>query len=467
MSVRPKILVVDDEKEVTTFLLHLLRIDYDVTVAYSGIEVDNLLNSRFFDAAIIDLKLTDTDGLSLLSKIKDKLPHCSVIIMTGYSTVSSAVQAIQQGAIDYIEKPFDDLNYLKSLVRDALGGGKNKLSFSENGDEGFVIGTNSVMQNLISIARKIADKDLTILIEGETGTGKEVFALYIHRYSNRAAHPFLAVNCGAFTETLLESELFGHEKGAFTGAFAARRGIFEMANQGTLFLDEISEASIKTQVKLLRLLENKEFFRIGGEHPCQCNARLIAATNVDLAEAVNKGRFREDLYYRLNVINFRLPPLRERKEDIPLLVEYVVKNKFKQFNTNFSSDTLKLLIDYSWPGNVRELINIISRALALCDGREITPAYLSGKILCSSKSKSNQSMWGETLVQNAEYYLQNIDFDSDINLPHIIDEMKTAQTKVAKMIIRKILVHTDGNQSKAAELLRISNRQLQYYLKER
>lgn len=466
MNPRPQILVVDDEKEVCTFFLHLFKADYDITVAYSGAEVERLISEKIFDLAFVDLKLTDSDGLTLLNMINEKIPHCSVIIMTGYSTVNSAVQAIRQGAFNYIEKPFDDLNYLKKMANDALGRGEEGFSGGGSCADGFVTGTNPVMQNLISMARKVADKKLTVLIEGETGTGKEVLARFIHRHSNRAAYPFLAVNCGAFTETLLESELFGHEKGSFTGALSTRRGIFEMANNGTLFLDEIGESSTATQVKLLRILENDEFYRIGGERPYRCDVRLIAATNSDLTDAIRQGRFREDLYYRLNVINLKLPPLRERKEDIPLFVEYLLKGKFQKYHTRFSQEALDLLMSYHWPGNVRELVNVISQVLALCDGREITQAYFPEKISRQGFTKSAESL-REGLADAGKSYFQDQNLTGGIDLSIVLDEIKTAGTDVVRMVINRVLEQTGGHQGRAAELLNISSRQLQYYLKEK
>lgn len=472
MPGRPKILIVDDEKEVGTFFRHLFKAYYAVTEVYSGYEAEQAVETDFFDVAFVDLKLSDSNGLTILKLINEKIPHCKVIIMTGYSTVGTAVQAIRQGAFNYIEKPFDDLDYLRRLVTDALGS-RDGLSLVKSAEEGFVIGTNPLMRNIASLARKIADKRLTVLIEGETGTGKEVLARFIHRHSDRADQPFLAVNCGAFSETLLESELFGHEKGAFTGATSARRGIFEMAHNGTLFLDEISEASMATQVKLLRMLENDEIIRVGGERPYKCDIRLIAATNNELAKAVKLGRFREDLYYRLNVINFRLPPLRERKEDIPLLVNHMMRTKFQKNNTVFSKEAMDHFTAYHWPGNVRELMNAVTQVLAICDGKEITLKDLPAKIMAKQSQNApagagnRESLPGDDFMRKAVKYLEKTDFSQGINLPEILDEMKSSQTGLIREIIKKVQLYCGGNQARTAELLHISRRQLQYYLNEK
>ncbi|MEN6351657.1 MAG: sigma-54 dependent transcriptional regulator [Syntrophomonas sp.] len=464
MSERPRILVVDDEQEVGTFFRHLFKSQYDVTMVCSARDAEKAVSADFFDTAFVDLKLSDGNGLSVLKTINAKIPHCSVIIMTGYSTVGTAVQAIQQGAFNYIEKPFDDLNYLRKLVTDALGA-NDGLSTAQSVEEGFVIGTNPRMRSVVSLARKVADKKLTVLIEGETGTGKEVLARFIHRYSDRAAHPFLAVNCGAFSETLLESELFGHEKGSFTGASSARRGIFEMAHKGTLFLDEIAEASMATQVKLLRMLENDEILRVGGEHPFKCDVRLIAATSMDIEESVKQGRFREDLFYRLNVINLKLPPLRERREDIGQIIKYVVKEKLHKFNTAFSQEAVDLLTSYNWPGNVRELINVVTQILAICDEKEITPLNLPLKITAGDRH------WEEgranVFADKMETLLAGRDLENGVNLRELIKEMKSVQNDIIKNIINRILQSYGGNQCRAAESLHITPRQLQYYLNEK
>ncbi|SHF06785.1 two component, sigma54 specific, transcriptional regulator, Fis family [Desulforamulus putei DSM 12395] len=388
----PGILIIDDEQPVGKFFTRLLRTKgYRIGVAGSGAQAHELIARENYDVAMVDLKLPDADGLSLLQHIKSVQPQCEVIIMTGYSTTRTAVKAIQFGAFDYIEKPFDDIALVEQLIEKAMLFGKttgqpgrSSYSWSEVAEQiGFQVGKTPQMIKLVNIAERIATKDINVLIHGETGTGKEVLARFIHAASHRRDKPFLAINCGALPENLLESELFGHEKGSFTGASVQRKGIFELANNGTLFLDEIGEASLAIQVKLLRVLETGEFLRVGGEKPVKTNVRIIAATNVDLEEAVSQKHFREDLFYRLDVVRLELPPLRERKEDIPQFVEHFI-HRFWDKNAGpaptFSPSCLEALLNYHWPGNVRELANAVEQALALCDGSMVLPEHLSGKI---------------------------------------------------------------------------------------
>ncbi|WP_238457700.1 sigma-54-dependent transcriptional regulator [Desulforamulus ferrireducens] len=401
----PGILIIDDEQHVGTFFSRLLRDKgYRLGVASSGAQAYELIERARFNVAMVDLKLPDADGLSLLQHIKKEQPQCEVIIMTGYSTTRTAVKAIQYGAFDYIEKPFDDIALVEQLIEKALSFGKTagqpgkSHSWSKVAEEiGFQVGTTPQMIKLVSIAERIATKDINVLIHGETGTGKEVLAKFIHAASHRADKPFLAINCGALPENLLESELFGHERGSFTGASVQRKGIFELANNGTLFLDEIGEASLSIQVKLLRVLETGEFLRVGGEKPVKTNVRIIAATNVDLEEAVSQKAFREDLFYRLDVIRLELPPLRERKEDIPQLVEYFMQRYFERTSSPlpiFSPSCMESMMNYHWPGNIRELANSVEQALALCDGNTILPEHLAGKFnglaLVGSKEDSRE-----------------------------------------------------------------------------
>lgn len=382
-----KVLVIDDEVEVGTFFRRLLqKKDYGVTVALNGAEANRVIQETRFNVAMVDLKLPDADGLSLLQQIKNLQPSCEVIIMTGYSTTRTAVKAIQLGAFDYLEKPFEDIEEVENLIQKAAEYGQRSreewpvsTEWSAITDKmGFQVGTSQVMHRLVSIAYKIAKKNINVLIQGETGTGKEVLARFIHAASNRSDQIFIPVNCGALPENLLESELFGHEKGSFTGAGNLHRGIFELANRGTLFLDEVGESSLAIQVKLLRVLETGEFVRVGGEKPSKTDVRVIAATNTDLEKSLKDKTFREDLYYRLDVVRLELPSLRERREDIPLLVEYFVKKSNPELC--ISIDTMRLLCSYSWPGNIRELANTISQAVALCDGKIILPEHLSGKL---------------------------------------------------------------------------------------
>ncbi len=398
-----KVLIVDDEADVGAFFCRLLqRKDYDVQVALSGAEADRYVRERSFDVALVDLKLPDADGLTILRKIKNVQPNCEVIIMTGYSTTRTAVKAIQYGAYDYLDKPFEDIDQVERLIESAAASGQNsRKGMLGAGAEwvqivhemGFQIGISPVVRRLFDIAYKIAKKDVNVLIQGETGTGKEVLARFIHAASGRSSRPFLAVNCGALPENLLESELFGHEKGAFTGASNMRRGIFEIADRGTLFLDEIGEATLAIQVKLLRVLETGEFLRVGGEKPIKTDVRVIAATNKDLERALINRTFREDLFYRLDVVRLELPPLRERREDIPVLVEYFVR----KVNPNLlvSLEAMNYLCAYPWPGNIRELANTVTQMAVLCEDRIILPKHLSAKIVSERRAGMKSFFAGE------------------------------------------------------------------------
>lgn len=313
---KPAILIIDDEVEVGTFLEYYFRVErgYPVDVANSGGEAKVLLKEKKFDLAMVDLKLPDTDGITLLKMIKEINPVCEVIIMTGYSTVRTAVEAMKLCALDYIDKPFKDLDELDKIIDYAVNRILNKKNIAGEEIEdfsskyGIITSEDSPFKDLLLLCKKVAPRKLSILIEGETGTGKEVVARFIHANSTRADFPFFGINCGALTETLLESELFGHEKGAFTGSQGLRHGIFELADKGTLFLDEIGEATPSIQVKLLRVLEIGEFFRVGSETAIKSDVRVIAATNKNLHEAVGHKLFRQDLLYRLDCVCINIPP---------------------------------------------------------------------------------------------------------------------------------------------------------------
>ncbi len=385
---RNHILIIDDEADVCTFFRRLLtRRGYAVATAVNEPQALEALDSHSFNVAMVDLKLPDTDGLTLLQKIKDRQPQCEVIIMTGFSTIKTAVQAIQLGAYEYLEKPFDNIDEIEELVKKAANYGSCLAQDPSARDEwsdvaqavGFQVGTSAAMRRLVALAYKIAAKNINVLIQGRTGTGKEVLARFIHVASNRADQPFIPVNCGALPENLLESELFGHEKGAFTGANQSRRGIFELANGGTLFLDEIGDASSMIQVKLLRVLETGEFMRVGGEKPLRTDVRVLAATNVDLEKAIREKTFREDLYYRLNVVRLEIPPLNSRSEDIALLAEYFIQQY--RPGLRLPPATLQFLLKHSWPGNIRELANVIRRAVALCTDDKILPEHLGSSLV--------------------------------------------------------------------------------------
>ncbi|MBW1786535.1 MAG: sigma-54-dependent Fis family transcriptional regulator [Deltaproteobacteria bacterium] len=381
MTKKPCILVVDDEAAMRESLKDwLIEDDYQVGVAASGEDALAMAGERNWEVILLDLKMPGMDGLETLKRLKGILPESEVIMMTAYATVDTAVQAMKEGAFDYLVKPFDPDQVellIKRIVdhRDLVLENillRQKLEERSRYDE--IIGKSDVMQAVFQLISRVAPTESTVLITGESGTGKELIAQAVHGNSNRCYNPFIAVSCGALPDSLLESELFGYEKGAFTGAEHTKRGRFEMADGGTLFLDEIGDITLKTQVDLLRVLQNKEFSRLGGEALISVDVRILAATNRDLKKAIADNRFREDLYYRLNVISIHVPPLRERKEDIPLLADAFIHKFCLEMNKDemkIAPSVLKALMNYDWPGNVRELENIIERALVIGQGKEI------------------------------------------------------------------------------------------------
>jgi two-component system, NtrC family, response regulator len=473
------VLIIDDEREVGTFFLHLLEgKGYRVKLGWNGKDFLTLIQQYSFDLALIDVKLPDTNGLELLKQLKAVQPSCKAIIMTGYSTVKTAVEAIKYGASDYIEKPFDDIDELEKTIEELLD---SEIHSSQHDMYklaealGFIIGTNKEMNDLLKLAYKIAKKNVNVLIEGETGTGKEVLAHFIHQASMRYDQPFIGINCGALSETLLESELFGHEKGAFTGALKEKKGIFEIANRGTLFLDEIGEASLATQVKLLRVLETGEYIRVGGETVRKTNTRIIAASHVNLSEAVKEKTFREDLLYRLDVVKLTLPPLRERIDDLPVLIEHFLKKL--NSTLTFSDDAILLMKQYQWPGNVRELFNVVKRAVTLAEGETmvITPHYLPEKIKTNmlsiplNETKNNKEMDLESYLQNWTGYILSLwkEGNQRLDLKHVLDAVKDLEMQIGRFFVQKTLKETLGDKKEAAERLNITVRQLRYLLKEK
>ncbi|WP_082235454.1 sigma-54-dependent transcriptional regulator [Halobacillus massiliensis] len=476
------ILVIDDEREVGNFLKVLLtEKGHPVVLAESGKETKNLLNQGSYGLAIIDVRLPDASGLNLLKDIRRKFPACKIIIMTGYSTVKTAVEAIKLGADDYIEKPFDDIDQLEKQIDDLL---LNNNDVASNiihriaNEIGFLIGKHSEMEHLAAIAYKIASKNVNVLIEGETGTGKEVLARFIHQASVRRDQSFIGINCGALSHSLLESELFGHEKGAFTGAVNKRRGIFEIASQGTLLLDEIAETSTSMQVRLLRVLETREYMRIGGEKSHRTNTRIIAASHTHLKDAVTQNKFRKDLFYRLDVVKLQLPSLRERVNDIPLFVDHFL-NKF-QSHLKVSEDAMYFLKKYSWPGNIRELSNTILHLISFNEGekRVITPEDLPEKLVSGIENRAalqrNQvlphkrerdlesylSEWNHKIIRSLKNF-------SDEDFTWIEMELKELQQQVSKAFVKESLSLSDGNRKDAARRLNITERKLRYILNEK
>ncbi len=381
-----KVLIVDDEAIIRDALSDWLKdIGYQVFTAENGQKALNVIEKEKPGIMISDLVMPGMDGIELMKKAKAQQPDIEVIIITAYASIPTAITAMKEGAYDYIEKPFcpERAELLVKKLAEHRELIEENLSLRQKLEDRYrfenIIAKSSKMQRVIEVIKVVAKSNVTILITGESGTGKELVARAIHSQSDRSSKPFVAVSCAALPESLLESELFGHEKGSFTGAYAQKKGKFEFANGGTLFLDEIGEMSANIQVHLLRVLEEKEFTRVGGNEPIKVDVRVISATNKDLRRAIEKQEFREDLYYRLNVVNIELPPLRERKEDIPLLAEHFL-HKFAAENrkevTEFSPDVIESLLAYDWPGNIRELENSIERAIILSRDSSITTADL-------------------------------------------------------------------------------------------
>ncbi len=445
-----KILVVDDEKKMGILIQGTLKdVGYSTRAVTSGDEALKLLKKNTYDVVITDLKMEPVDGMAVLKKAKELNESTEVIMMTAYATAQSAVEAMKAGAADYIIKPFA-LDELKILVDKIVERQKLvALNVQLQEDLGKAalddfVGKSDKVKNVFELVDKVAKTDANVLLLGESGTGKELVARAIHQRSRRRNRPLITVNCAALTETLLESELFGHEKGAFTGAHARKLGRFELADSGTIFLDEIGEISPAIQAKLLRVLEERKFNRVGGVETIQADTRLIAATNRNLEENVKAGKFREDLYFRLNVFPIWIPPLRERKEDIPLLVSHFLK-KYRYTGQEIPSDLLDQLVDYEWPGNVRELKNILERAMILSDGKDIQPRHVG--------IKPGPGVTGD-IVEAAEGVTASSP-KSSLSL----EEME-------KNMILEALKRSKGNKTEAAKALHITRRMLYSRMKK-
>ena len=440
------ILVADDEKNIREGLREALALDgYEVATAADGREALDAVTRGDVDLLITDLKMPRLSGEELLKSVAAQFPTMPVIILTGHGTIESAVQAMHDGAYDFLTKPVN-LDRLSLLVKRALASRELALQNRAMQEElerrsGFasIIGRSAEMKQVFEMVRQVAPSRSSVLITGESGSGKEMIAEALHYNSPRKDKPFIKLHCAALTESLLESELFGHEKGAFTGAIARKRGRFELAHLGTLFLDEIGEINQNVQIKLLRVLEEKKFERVGGEETVETDVRLIAATNRDLKEAIAKGTFREDLYYRLNVVNIHIPPLRERKEDIPLLVAAFLR-EFSQENgrtiEGIDAKARLALYNYSWPGNVRQLRNSIESAVVLSKGSTITLDDLPPNIRGETGTDSLRLAVGASLAD------------------------------VEKEVIRSTLVREGGNKSRTAEILGIGRKTLHRKIEE-
>jgi DNA-binding NtrC family response regulator len=452
---RKRILIVDDEESVRESLRLLLKTNFDVHTAPGGNEALNLLTTFEPDLVLLDVLMPQIDGVETLRRLREKKGTLPVVMLTASSMVRTAVQAMKYGAVDYINKPFD-IDELTSLILAVLQRtGDEAISFVQpnrerptragiiplSADFGQMVGTSPVMQEVFKKVAQVASRDTTVLITGESGTGKELVARRIHELSPRANEPFVAINCAAIPETLIESELFGHERGAFTHAVEKRIGHFELADRGTLFLDEIGELSLPVQVKMLRFLQEQEFFRVGRSKPIRVDVRIVAATNRNLEELITLKRFRQDLFYRINVVSLKIPPLKDRFDDILPLAEYFVKKLSPLYggrSLRFSQDAQEVLRGYHWPGNVRELENVVESLLALSTQDDITAADLPHRVLSHEGSSTTQQIFhGSLSFEDAERLFET--------------EM-----------IEKALKKSNYVQTKAAEILGISRRILKY-----
>ena len=451
-----KILVVDDEQSLREVLsIMLKRAGYAVTIAMDGEDAVELLQKEIFDLVITDLRMPKVDGMEVLKAVKSASPETVVLIITAFASADSAVEAMKQGAYDYLTKPFQ-VDEVQLIIRNALE--KRRLTtenmllkreMASQSSFAQLVGQSEAIQRVFEVVRKVADSKSNVLICGESGTGKELVARAIHYNSVRSALPFVAVNCSAVPETLLESELFGHMKGSFTGAIANKAGLFEIANGGTIFLDEIGDTTPTIQVKLLRVIQEREFRRVGGSQDIKVDVRVVAATNKDLEKAVADGSFREDLYYRLDVIPIRLPPLRMRTGDIPLLVNHFLERFAKESGKPkpvFSSDAMYVLLEHEWRGNVRELENLIERVVAFSVDGPVTDADVRGWLHRPTAPPPAQ---GVPLDLTDE----GLDLEGLIN-------------GIEKDLLLKALERSKWVKKKAARMLRLNTRSFRYRLEK-
>jgi DNA-binding NtrC family response regulator len=414
--VKNSILVVDDEPAQRQLLTASLSKDYQIVAAANGAEATQLLSARSFDLVITDERMPDMSGIELVKWVRERMPEMPVLVLTAYGSIATAVEAIKLGAQEYLTKPLKSPDELRLVVARTLRQRAlrdQSLVLQAEADAQYppdIVAESEAMKRVLTLAVQVAQQSTTVLLTGESGTGKEVVARFIHRRSPRSDEPFVAVNCAALPETLLESELFGHEKGAFTGAVQARRGRFELAHGGTLFLDEVAETSVSLQAKLLRVLQEQQFERLGGTRTIVVDVRVIAATNKDLAHAMEEKSFREDLYYRLNVFPIHIPPLRERREDIPPLAEFLGRKTAARMGRRFgalSAEAQAILYRHDWPGNVRELENALERALIVAKSDTILPEDLSlqfapktGEARTATLAGMERAVILETLARN-------------------------------------------------------------------
>ncbi|MBI4008352.1 MAG: sigma-54-dependent Fis family transcriptional regulator [Planctomycetes bacterium] len=445
------ILIVDDEQTILESFRIILKDNYRVLTANSGEKAFKVLDEELPDLMILDLKMPGMGGMEVLQKVSQSFPGLPVIIVTATKDIKSVIEAMKLGATDFVVKPFDvdEIKLLidKTLRSKQLASEVSYLRSEVNKNYGFneIIGQSMAIKGILDTVERVAKGDTTVLVQGESGTGKELIARRIHMQSPRQDKPFIAVHCPALPEHLLESELFGHEKGSFTSASERKLGRFELANTGTIFLDEISEMNLSTQGKILRVLQEHEFERVGGTRTIKVDARVIVASNKNLKDEISKGTFREDLYYRVNVVPICLPPLRERKEDIPLLVKNFINTFCRDFGCrthDIHPDAMTLLQSYHWPGNIRELRNVIERIMTLYGEKEIImPEYLPREI---SGSRAEVTVDTGRPALGAE------------------ESLDEAVARVEKELILQALERTHGVQAKAAELLKTTRRILKY-----
>ena len=431
-----KILIVEDEDILRISIGDDLKEEgFDVSLSKSPILALDLLAKEEFEVALVDYKMPEMNGIELLKKIKERQPDCTVIIMTAFGTIQTAVEAMRLGAYDYITKPFSNeelvlaierIVEVQSLKRENI---ELKEQLKERHSFHELIGKSKSMQEIYDLSSMVANSDSTVLITGETGTGKEMVADAIHYTGLRQDNPYIKVSCALFSKDILESELFGHEKGAFTGAIAEKKGRFEIADRGTIFLDDVDDIPLELQVKLLRVLQQFEFERVGGTETIKVDVRIIAASKANLLEKIKKGEFREDLYYRLNVVPIHLPPLKERKEDIPLLIDVFVEKYSSNIPMQIPNQVMDYLLNYGWPGNVRELENLIERLASTAPDGNITTSQLPPEII-----------WEEICPQ--EECLDGSCYD---------EVMKRTEIN----LIKSALEMSGGNKAKAARLLKL------------
>jgi nitrogen regulation protein NR(I) len=456
------VLIVDDELNIRRVLAAMLKRDgYEVTAAADGEQALAVMARTPVQVVVTDLVMPRLDGLSLLRRVAADYPDVPVIVITAHGTVDSAVAALKAGAFDYITKPFAQ-DELKKVIAKAARANEierqNVHGPSAEGEKPPLVGQSPAMRQVYEVVGKVADSPSTVLVTGESGTGKELVAQALHRGSSRRDKPLIKVNCAAIPKDLVESELFGYEKGAFTGAVGSKPGRFELADGGTLFLDEIGEIPLEMQVKLLRALQESEFERVGGIKTIRVDVRLITATNRDLKALIAAGRFREDLFYRLNVVPIALPPLRDRKEDVPLLVQHFIEKYDRRLGKKVErvdEEAMQLLMRYPWPGNIRELENLVERSVLFADGPVISAAQLPDSL--------REKAPGPPVPIAAVGPLGAIAAPSGASMKEIV---RQAQAELERELITRALEETGGNVTRAAKRLQISRKSLQIKMKE-